>query len=458
MSFSRRNFLKASAAVTIGFGGLASLLSSSYRGNVLPSAGTGYGELLPDPEGIFNLPKGFSYQILSGTGNPMSDGFYVPGLPDGMAAFPGSDGLTILIINHEVNPASGNELGAFGKNNELLTNISKDLFFDYARGVKPALGGTSTLIYDTKTGKVVRQYLSLAGTLRNCAGGPTPWNTWLTCEETVIKKDDIYEQDHGYVFEVPASADAFPVKAVPIKGMGRFNHEAVAVHPSTSIVYLTEDAHDGLLYRYRPNIKGNLLAGGTLEALAVKGKPSFDSRNWENPAMAQGDILQTEWIALENIDPPEDDLRLRGFQSGAARFARGEGMWYGNDAVYFACTNGGAIKKGQIFRYIPSIYEGTPRETEQPGRLELFIESPSADLLENADNITIAPNGNLFICEDGPGSQFLVMVTPEGKISQFGKNVLNGSELTGCCFSPDGSTLFFNIQNPGITFAITGPW
>lgn len=458
MAFSRRDFLKSAAAVTIGFGGLSRLIAGAASYGPLLRMSEGYGDLLTDPAGIFNLPKGFSYKIISRTGNTMSDGFFVPGLPDGMAAFPGSDGRSILIRNHEVNPTSANKLGAFGDGNELLKSIDPGMFYDFARGKKPALGGTTTLIYNTNTGEVEKEYLSLAGTLRNCAGGPTPWNSWITCEETVIKKDDIYEQDHGYVFEVPATMDIQLADPRPIKEMGRFNHEAVAVHPASSIVYLTEDAHDGLLYRFIPNVKGNLRSGGKLEALAIKGRGSFDTRNWESQTIKPGQTVETEWIALENIDPPEDDLRLRGFAAGAARFARGEGMWFGNDAVYFACTNGGAIKKGQIFRYIPSKFEGTRKETENPGMLELFIESPSAELIENADNITIAPNGNLFICEDGPGVQFLDIVTPDGEISKFGKNIYNDSELTGCCFSPDGSTLFINIQNPGITFAVTGPW
>jgi secreted PhoX family phosphatase len=458
MSISRRNFLKGAVAISVGFSGLSKLMASSALSQAPLRRALGYGELVPDPKGVFDLPEGFIYKIISRSGDTMSDGFIVPGLPDGMAAFPGENGRTILIRNHEVNPTSDNSLGAFGADNELLDRLDKKWFYDYARGKRPALGGTTTLVINNETGEKESEFLSLAGTLRNCAGGPTPWNTWVTCEETVITKDDIYEHDHGYVFEVPASMNPSLAEPYPIKAMGRFNHEAIAVDPHSSVVYLTEDVGDGLLYRFIPNEKQNLRSGGKLQALAVKGIKGLDTRNWEEATVTPGKKMEVEWIDLSDIEAPKDDLRYRGHSDGAARFARGEGMWYGNNAVYFACTNGGKIKKGQIFKYVPSIYEGTPAEKEKPGQLELFIESPSADLIENADNITVAPNGDLVICEDGPGTQYLDIVTPAGEIFKFAKNALNDKELCGCCFSPDGQWLFVNIQNPGITLAITGPW
>jgi secreted PhoX family phosphatase len=164
------------------------------------------------------------------------------------------------------------------------------------------------------------------------------------------------------------------------------------------------------------------------------------------------------WIDLDDVESPEDDLRFRGFASGAARFARGEGMWYGRGAIYFACTNGGSEKKGQIWKYTPSPDEGKPEESREPGRLELFVEPNDGTLVENADNLTMAPWGDLIVCEDGSEQQFLVGVTPEGEIYKFARNAMNTSELAGATYSPDGSTLFVNIQSPGITLAITGPW
>ncbi|MGH7599827.1 MAG: alkaline phosphatase PhoX, partial [bacterium] len=169
--------------------------------------------------------------------------------------------------------------------------------------------------------------------------------------------------------------------------------------------------------------------------------------------------LQVKWLDLEDIEAPNDDLRLRGFAQGAARFARGEGAWYGNDAIYFACTNGGRAKKGQIWRYVPSPFEGAPEEQNDPGKLELFVEPNDGNLVDNADNLTVAPWGDLIVCEDGEKEQFLVGVTPKGEFYKFARNAMpSSSELAGVTFSPDGTTLFVNIQHEGLTLAITGPW
>ena len=168
--------------------------------------------------------------------------------------------------------------------------------------------------------------------------------------------------------------------------------------------------------------------------------------------------MDVEWIDLDNIDNPNDDLRFRGFEDGAARFARGEGMWYGNDAIYFACTNGGPEKLGQIWKYVPSPVEANAKESNNPGSLELFVESMDSTIIENADNLTVAPWGDLIVCEDTEEKQDLKGVTPKGKVYNLGRNAKSNSELAGATFSPDGSTLFMNIQHSGLTLAITGPW
>ena len=377
----------------------------------------------------------------------MDDGFYVPGAPDGMATFAGNNGETIVIRNHEVNPDADPDMGPFGANNGLLDQIDPGLLYDAGGGGQPALGGTTTLIYDTAAHQLVSQYLSLAGTLRNCAGGPTPWNTWITCEEITTLAGDGYEKDHGYVFQVPASVSPQIAPPVPIRAMGRFNHEAVAVDPETNIIYQTEDTGDGLIYRFIPKDPTNLEAGGQLQALRVKDQRSLDTRNWDAQSVPVGTQLDIGWMNLDEVEAPLDDLRLRGFDQGAARFARGEGMWYGNDAIYFACTNGGRAKLGQIWRLLPA-----------ENKLELFIEPNDPGLIENADNLTVTPWGDLIICEDGSDEQFLVGVTPEGGLYKFARNAVSSSELAGATFSPDGTTLFVNIQHNGLTLAITGPW
>jgi hypothetical protein len=450
---NRRHFLKTAGAVALGFSGLHHFIACGKNGTA-----RGFGPLISDPNKIFDLPKGFSYQIISRHGQQMSDGFLVPHRPDGMAAFPGPNGLTLVVRNHEVNPDAKTREGAFGKNYELLSRLPPEALYDAGSNGKPALGGTTTLIYDTKTQRLESQYLSLAGTLRNCAGGPTPWNSWITCEETVERSGVLWAKDHGYAFEVPASAEPKLAPPVPLKAMGRFNHEAVAVHPTTSIVYQTEDRDDGLIYRFIPDKPEHLDEGGRLQALGVWDQPSLDTRNRERQEVEVGTLLRVKWIDLEDVEAPNDDLRLRGFRQGAARFARGEGAWYGNDAVYFACTNGGRKKKGQIWRYIPSPFEGKPEEQNDPGKLELFVEPNDGKLVDNADNLTVAPWGDLIVCEDGKDEQFLVGVTPKGEFYKFGRNAVSDSELSGVTFSPDGTTLFVNIQHDGLTLAITGPW
>lgn len=454
MDFTRRQVVRNSA-VSLGFLGLRSLLGGLSAPTL--AMAKGYGELVPDPERVIDLPRGFEYKILSRTGAPMDDGLVVPASHDGMAAFSGPGGKTILVRNHEmtVGPA---RLGAFGDKNEMLGKVDAASIYDRGGGKSPSLGGTTTLVYDTKTKTLERHFLSLAGTLRNCAGGPTTWNSWITCEETIQKAEGNYEKDHGYCFEVPATAEPALAPPIPLKDMGRFNHEAIAMHAASGIVYLTEDRGDGLLYRFLPNHPGKLAEGGRLQALVARDRKSLDTRNWDSDLLRPGQKLAVQWITMEEVQSPKDDLRARGYELGAARFARGEGMWSDRNSIYFACTNGGRAKKGQIFKYTASPGEGTKDEQRKPGMLELFIEPNNADLLENADNLTVAPWGDLVICEDGKGEQYLVGVTPKGELYKLGRNSLNQSEFAGACFSPDGSTLFVNIQTPGLTLAITGPW
>jgi len=388
----------------------------------------------------------------------MDDGLHVPGAHDGMAAFPGRKGQTILVRNHEMGPGQVEQSSHRGKP-ELLAKISRA--YDNSNGHPFCLGGTTTLIYDTRSQQLVGHFLSLAGTIRNCSGGPTPWGSWLTCEETTTVSDRMFEQSHGYTFEVPVTHKPKLADPIALKEMGRFNHEAVAVHPASGIVYQTEDRPDSLIYRYIPKKAGKLAQGGRLQALSIRAFPSQDTRNWaeNSDAFEEGHRYETEWIDIENVEAPQDDLRYQGFDKGAARFARGEGMVYGNGEIYFACTNGGKKQFGQVFRYLPSKYEGNiERENKAPGTLELFVESHDKELMKNCDNLCIAPWGDVILCEDDGKSSAIVGITPEGKMYHIGHIDMN-SELAGSCFSPDGATLFINAQRkPGQTIAITGPW
>jgi secreted PhoX family phosphatase len=132
-------------------------------------------------------------------------------------------------------------------------------------------------------------------------------------------------------------------------------------------------------------------------------------------------------------------------------------MWYGNKEIYFACTNGGHISNGQVFRYIPSALEGKRDESKSPGKLELFAESQDKEILKNCDNLTLAPWGDVVLCEDA-SHPFLVGITPDGQYYRLGENVGYQSEFAGGVFSPSGDTFFVNIQGAGLTVAITGPW
>jgi hypothetical protein len=457
----RRSFIQKSAVAGVGYMGLQSFLQSCsiskpnypYQSNLHP----GYGSLRRDPKGIINLPKGFRYKVISRSGNRMNDGFLVPGMLDGMGTFPGRDGNIVVVRNHELAPGHI-EIGAFDKNSaSLLNKIPKGKYYDFGNGHAPCLGGTTTFVYNPETMQIEREFLSLIGTIRNCAGGTTPWNTWLSCEEDVSSSGERFEKNHGYNFEIPVSEDGGIVDPIPLKAMGRFNHEAVAVHPTSGITYQTEDRDDSLYYRFLPNQYGDLKKGGRLQALSLKELKYFDTRNWNESSMTINTKYKVEWQDLEGADSLIDDLRYRGYAGGAARFARGEGNYFSDGEIYFTCTSGGHKKLGQVFRYTPSPFEGQPNENEHPATLELFVESNNERLFRNCDNLTATKLGDLIICEDRPDAR-LIGITSDGQVYHLAQNVGYRSEFTGVCFSPDGNTMFVNIQSPGLTLAVTGPW
>lgn len=457
--FNRRQFLRNSAAATAAFTGLATLTGctrgSSVTVDVAPI------NLVPDANGLLDLPPGFTYSVISTEGDEMDDGLFTPGDFDGMAAFETSDGLT-LVRNHELHPFEF-EKSPFGPDGERIRLIDQTRLYDRAEDLSGLPGGTTTLVLDPATYELKRHFLSLGGTHNNCAGGPTPWGSWLTCEETTDRRGGHLDRDHGYIFEVPAASREL-VAAVPLTEMGRFRHEAVAIDPGNGIAYLTEDAYDiACFYRFIPNVPGQLAEGGRLQALKIIGENGFDTRNWDRTSLRPGDSLPVEWIDVVDGHNPDEDLAERHVAMGAAWFTRGEGIWFGENELYFTCTDGGAARTGQIFRYVPSSREGLSGESDQPARLELFIESPGEDVMGKCDNLTIAQWGDLIVAEDGSGEQYIRGVTPAGRIYTIARNAFSQnsrySEFCGPCFSPDGSTLFINVQSsPSRTFAIRGPW
>ncbi|MEM7433108.1 MAG: alkaline phosphatase PhoX [Pseudomonadota bacterium] len=417
------------------------------------------GTLRADPNKILDLPAGFEYRIVSRAGEPMKDGLQVPVAHDGMAAFAGDDGRVILVCNHEIEPQYW-QYSAFGKMATVPETILSKMY-DLGQGKTPGAGGTTTTIYNPATGETESQHLSLAGTELNCAGGATPWRSWLTCEECHFapgfESGAYRDRPHGYVFEVPADADGL-IDAVPLTDMGRFEHEAAAVHERSGVVYQTEDKRGGLFYRFIPKVPGKLVEGGKLQALAV-GDDSLRTFNWNRKRRVKvGEPMPVHWVDLDDVDSDYDTLRGRGASEGAATFMRGEGLCISGDDVYFTATYGGPDLLGQVFRYSASEFEGTDEETTTPGTLELVAESSQDSVLKNPDNLCMAPWGDLIVCEDAKSHAGLIGCRPDGTQYTIADNAHSDSELAGVCFSPDGQVLFVNIQYPGMTLAITGPW
>lgn len=424
MTLDRRTFI---AATSSAFAALAASGCMTSRGTTAAGGAAGYGPLRADPAGLVDLPEGFSYRVISALGDAMSDGGRVPDAADGMGCIALPGGKLALVRNHELRPGkdSGGASGAA---------------YDHMADGAPMPGGTTTLVLDPGTLRVERQFRSLSGTIRNCAGGITPWGSWLSCEEDVTRAGAKAGKDHGWVFEVPAAATG-PVDPVPLTAMGRFNHEAAAVDPASGIVYLTEDRDDGLLYRFLPTVPGQLAAGGRLQALALARPAAVTPGSWH----------EVRWIDLDQPESPADDLRKRGAAAGALPFARGEGIHMGKSELYFVATSGGAAQLGQIFRLQPRT---------GGDRLQLFFESTDPAQFNYGDNLTVAPDGQLIVCEDqytAVVDNHLRGITASGQPYPLARCRLQ-TEWAGACFSPDGRVLFVNLYSPTKTLAITGPW
>ena len=431
-------------------GNLSGLRSEGY-GNLTATVSKNTGET------YLALPKGFEYNVIGKSGSPLADARVTPRAHDGMAAFKVRNELRI-VRNHEV---SGGRIPRPG------SAIGKGNHYDDTAG-----GGTTTLVIDPRSRQVVRDFVSLSGTLVNCGGGPTPWGSWISCEETTIGPTirtspagvmtGGFPKPHGYCFEVFASANN-NLPAIPLKAMGRFEHEAVAIDKRTGIVYLTEDMTPCGFYRFLPKRSKRLSEGGVLQMLAVSAKGEYDTRSGQTAGVA----LDTRWVTIDNPDPAAADVdpqavSKQGRSKGGALFARLEGCCPDERGqIYFTSTSGGNNKGGQIWRYQPV--------TRDTGRLTMMFESPSRDVLDMPDNICLMPNSRLlFICEDsdyvgqgGTPDNYIRILTPDGRMADFAKNItpnFASSEFAGATFSPDGKTLFVNIQTAGATFAIWGDW
>ncbi|AKU18349.1 alkaline phosphatase PhoX [Luteipulveratus mongoliensis] len=453
MSLSRRTFLVTTGAtgLSLALTGRAEALHSVQAG---PS--TGYGPLVPDPAGVLDLPKGFRYQVLSREGDRLLSGQgVVPGSHDGMGSFDARRGAkhsrTHLVRNHENYPDAVHTVPTDG----LRTT------YDPGAG-----GGTTNLVLDASL-RPREEYVSLGGTAINCSGGHTPWHTWLTCEETEGRAGtNGYTKDHGWIFEVDPFDNRRNADPVPLKDMGRFMHEAVAVDPRKGVVYETEDAFSGAplgsFYRFLPERPcgghGSLRAGGTLQAMHAPGLSDM-SLVREPGTTFKG----VEWFDVPDPTAATTPVRAQDYAKPIVRGQKLEGCWWGDvdGCVYFVSSfarpkdGSAATHDGQVWKYDPRRRELT---------LEIIFNGTDADdTYECPDNICMSPYGGLMMCEDSSGENYLLGTTRDGEPFTFARNRQELSpgetgELSGVSFSADGKTLFFNVYTPGTTFAVTGPW
>ena len=439
---TRRTFLRTSALTAGG----AALAMGPGAALAADRGRAGLGPLVKDPRGLLDLPRGFRYRVVQSVEDKLSNGAPVPGDFDGMMAVAGPRGHTLLVRNHE--------LGTRDTDKHEVPQGNP-----YASG---APGGTTALLVGSD-GRLARSYVSSSGTLNNCAGGGTPWGTWITCEEDQTA-------NHGYAFEVDPRRPESTVSKTPIRDMGFYSHEAIDIDPRTGIAYLTEDDFRGeqvapedevpgttrssFLFRFLPDNRaqrpGALQEGGRLQAMSIRGRPQYNI-----DLGYTRERFRVVWVDVNPAAAHDDALA-----KGAARFQRLEGTHFAGGAFWFDDTSGGQARQGQIFRLIPS---GDPAGGGVD-RLELYLEAERERQLDSPDNLVITPWGDVWVAEDGDGTQRIMGITPDGRTYSFARNRLLGldedtsSEFAGPCFSPDGRTFYVNVQDPGHTFAITGPF
>lgn len=459
---TRRAAIRDAAKLVLGAGAAAQIMAATGANSAIAQTvreaarhvtKPGYGPLVQHT-GEMSLPAGFTAIPFGEAYSKMDDGFLTPPCHDGTGVFDMGNGVVRMIRNQE-GYGQGKPRG--GK------------FRAYDR---VARGGVTSSVFDTKSGQLLASHLVLNGTTNNCNGGHTPWGSWLTCEESTVGPRQGYERKHGYVFEVPAGAKGV-IEPVPIKAMGRFEHEAAVVDPKTGIIYMTEDNGDPAdgFYRYLPDHGRHLHRGGKLQMLAVQGRSKYDTTHGQKV----GRKLRCEWVDIDEPDPDHADTEpyavfMQGRERGAAQFMALEGAKWKAGSCYFTASEGGDDELGQIWRY-------TPRGLKH-GVLELLYESNSDTKLEEPDAIAVSPRGGVVVCEDGDGGDvggdnYVRVLSPTGKLETIARNdtpmdlaqwdegkkgTFGRSEWSGAVYSPDGQWLFVHIMYPGKTYAITGPW
>jgi secreted PhoX family phosphatase len=472
---ARRDFLKATAAgaagVAAGLATVAPAMARSSSGLAAASkplgASVGGGLVVAGPE--LALPAGFTYKTFGAFGSPMQDGFATPPIHDGMGVFADGSGLRI-VRNHEL--GDGNDIARGSVVGRPTTAYDRK-----------GPGCTTTLVLDDNA-DLVESFVSANGMDSNCAGGATPWGTYLTCEESTIGTSSDRNEPHGYVFEIdPMNDGSEPIR--PLRAMGRFVHEAAAVDPDNGVVYLTEDNNPDCFYRFVADTYGDLRRG-TLQALKIKGQPGYNTVTGQTV----GEVLPAVWVTIPHPDRPEAEFDARTIlrvarSRGAARFMSGEGCTMVGNSAVFDSSDGGDAELGQIWKYTPMSNIG---DLDEQGELELLYESTDRKVLDGPDNLCTSPNDQIVMAEDGKENKSFVRgLRANGTIVNIAQNLvpmrlsiidasgklydpyvpdddfaigdgLGYSEFAGPRFSPDGTWLFVNIQVPGITCAITGDW
>jgi uncharacterized protein len=460
---SRRALLRTGTVAGLGIvfaGSIEALAGCAPASTPAPTrAPAGYGPLVADPQRILSLPSGFRYAVVAEAGvSTLADGGEpTPSDTDGTAAFATPTGIT-LVNNHEI-----------GGDEDFRVPVRDGLTYD------PGAGGGTTNIELSGTGERVREYVSVAGTVNNCAGGVTPWGTWLTCEETEDRAgQEGLTRDHGWVFEVsPVGAENPGNSPEPLTFLGRYAHEAVAIDPATSVIYLTEDADEpnGLLYRWQPpagfapgtwalqalrRSGGDLV--GTLQAMRClrDGQHVRDLSEATEP----GTAFDVEWVDVPDRLATSTSTRTQFTDDQITRSRKFEGAAWGPGGAYivasYARLDDGSVTEhdGQVWLLDPAANRITLKTR--------FARNTAPDQdgtnYDGPDNITVSPHGGVILAEDGEGVQHLIGVSDAGEAYTIARNDLNGNEFAGPTFSPDGRILFVGIQSPGHVLAITGPW